>query len=110
MAIMVARTGLRALWLLVVLAAVVAAAMLWAQGGFGAGEGRFDFAIAVLALPWCLLPWPDSVVRHVAVWLLMLPLALNSAIIGVLELLYWLLRRRGWFKGMSQAGPTRPAA
>jgi hypothetical protein len=82
--------------LLLVLAAFVTSSLLFAaQGGFGAGHGRFDWAIGVLGLPWLAI----AVVIPLRGWLwlgdyvmiVLLPFVCNLAVVLVL---WALLKRR----------------
>jgi len=67
---------------LVILAGATSTLLFLIQGGFGGGHGRFDCAIAILGLPWILVPWPEFLYRHDSIWLLVLPFVLNLSIVG----------------------------
>jgi hypothetical protein len=83
------RTALVATLLVVVLALFAASSTLFAaQGGFGAGHGRFDRALLVFGLPWLLIPWPESSWVSVYVMIVLLPLACNLAVVLVLLALH----------------------
>jgi hypothetical protein len=87
------RTALVATLVVVVLALFAASSILFAaQGGFGAGHGRFDQALFFLGLPWLLIPWPESLWVSDYVMIVLLPLVLNLAVVLVLWAL--LTRRR----------------
>jgi len=47
-----------------VAAAVLAAVLFFAQGGFGAGHGDFDEAIGILGLPGILVPPPEPIAAN----------------------------------------------
>lgn len=81
-------------WLLTAVFAVfiVASALFAAQGGFGAGHGRYDVAIFVLGLPWVLIPWPESSWVSDYAMLVALPLGFNLLVVIVLRSV---LARRG---------------
>jgi hypothetical protein len=72
--------------------AAVASALFAAQGGFGAGHGRFDQALFFLGLPWLLIPWPESLWVSDYVMIVLLPFVCNLAVVLVLWAL--LTRRR----------------
>lgn len=87
------RTTLVATLVVVVLALFVASSILFkAQGGFGAGHGRFDQALFFLGLPWLLIPWSESLWASDYVMIVLLPLVCNLAVVLVLWAL--LTRRR----------------
>jgi len=67
-----------ALWAIIALIAVLSFVLYLSQGGFGGGHGKYDFALGVLSLPWCLISWPSFLYEHDFVWLILLPLLLNS--------------------------------
>jgi hypothetical protein len=74
-----------------VLALAAVASMLFvAQGGFGAGHGRFDLALGLIGLPWLLIPWPESLWLGDYVMIELLPFACNLAVV----LSVWALLRR----------------
>jgi len=86
------RTALVATFAVVVLALFAASSILFAaQGGFGAGHGRFDLALFFLGLPWLLIPWPESLWVSDYVMVVLLPLACNLAVV---VLVWALLKRR----------------
>jgi hypothetical protein len=79
------RTALVATLVVVVLALFAASSILFAaQGGFGAGHGRFDQALFFLGLPWLLIPWPESLWLGDYVMIVLLPFVLNLAVVLVL--------------------------
>jgi len=89
------RTALVAALVVVVLALFAASSILFAtQGGFGAGHGRFDFALFLLGLPWMLIlvmiPWPESLWLGDYVMVVLVPFVLNLAVVLVL----WALLKR----------------
>jgi hypothetical protein len=87
------RTALVATLVVVALALFAASSILFAaQGGFGAGHGRFDQALFFLGLPWMLTPWPESLWISDYVMIVLLPLVCNLTVIFVL---WRLLTRRG---------------
>ncbi len=53
-------------------------------GGFAGGHLHFDRVIFILVLPWILIPWPEAVWRYDFVPFILIPLAMNAAIWGVL--------------------------
>ncbi len=65
-----------------------------AQGGFGRGHGLLDPVIGVLALPWALLPWPEAFLRRDIMWLVLIPFALNSAVIATVQIVGLIRSRR----------------
>jgi TRAP-type C4-dicarboxylate transport system permease small subunit len=81
-------------WLLAAVLAVfiVASALFAAQGGFGAGHGRYDAAIFALGLPWVLIPWPESSWVSDYAMLVVLPLGFNLLAVLVLRTVF--ARRR----------------
>lgn len=64
--------------------AAVASALFVAQGGFGAGHGRFDQALFFLGLPWLLIPWPESLWLGDYAMIVLLPFVCNLAVVLVL--------------------------
>lgn len=64
--------------------AVLSTILYILQGGFGAGQGKFDFFLGVLALPWSLISWPEYFYKRDYVWLILLPLFLNSMCISLI--------------------------
>ena len=86
------RTALVATLVVVVLALFAASSILFAaQGGFGAGHGKFDQALFFLGLPWLLIPWSESLWLGDYAMTVLLPLALNLCTVLVVHLV---LRRR----------------
>lgn len=77
----------------VVVLAAVASILFVAQGGFGAGHGRFDQLIGILGLPWMavliVIPWPESLWIGDYVMIVLLPLVLNLVVVLVL----WMVLR-----------------
>jgi hypothetical protein len=75
--------------------AAVASALFAAQGGFGAGHGRFDQALFFFGLPWLwvleLIPWSESLWLGDYVMIVLLPFVLNLVVVLVL---WALLKRR----------------
>lgn len=61
----------------------VASVVFVAQGGFAGGHGRFDRMIGLLALPWVLVPWPESLWVSDYIMLVLLPLGCNLIVILV---------------------------
>lgn len=82
----------RHLWLLPILLALTSTLVYFGQGGFGAGHGPFDQVLFALALPWCLLPIPGQFLGPDLVWLVAVPLLINSIAVALLS--YWLRRSR----------------
>jgi hypothetical protein len=68
--------------------AAVASTLFVAQGGFGAGHGRFDQALFFLGLPWLLIlvviPWPESLWLGDYAMIVLLPFVCNLAVVLVL--------------------------
>ena len=90
------RTALVASLMVVVLALFAASSILFAaQGGFGAGHGRFDQALFFLGLPWLLIlvviPWSESLWLGDYAMIVLLPFVCNLAVVLVL---WALLKRR----------------
>lgn len=83
---------LRRLWLLPPALALISTALYFGQGGFGGGHGRFDAVLLSLGLPWSLLPLPDFLLASDLVWLTVLPLLINSALVACVTL--WLRGRK----------------
>ncbi len=69
----------------------VASVLFCVQGGFAGGHGRWDLAIAALGTPWVWLPWPNRLYSSDYLWLVLLPFALNSAVVAICAV--WLARR-----------------
>jgi len=63
----------------------VALAAFLVQGGFGRGHGALDQLVFLLALPWALVAWPHAVYQHDVVWFVLLPFALNSAVVAIVH-------------------------
>jgi hypothetical protein len=62
------------------LAAVVATALFFAQGGFGAGHGDFDAVIWILGVPGILLTAPGPVASHDLLRLIWWPAVWNAVL------------------------------
>ncbi len=87
---------LQVLLVLVFLAAATSAVLYVVQGGFGAGQGRFDREVAVLGLPWLLIiPWPKFADRFTFLWVVVLPFVINFSIVSALIVLRRRLRPTG---------------
>jgi hypothetical protein len=79
-------TWVHALALAILLLAGCSALVYLAQGGFGGGHGRFDGLLLILGLPWSLIPWRSGLAGADFVWLILLPLALNAALLATILL------------------------
>jgi hypothetical protein len=63
---------------------LLASALFLSQGGFGGGQGRFDFILYLLAIPWVYLPWPEAVWTQGDFYPLVLtPFLMNCSVISV---------------------------
>ena len=72
---------LYSLWSVVIVAGGVGCGLFLMQGGFGGGHGRFDLVLFGLGLPWSLVPWPETVTKSDLVWLVVIPLVMNLAVV-----------------------------
>jgi hypothetical protein len=89
------RSILFILWWLLYLAAASSAGLFISQGGFGGGHLRFDYAIYLLSLPWGLLPWPEPLLKHDFIWILILPWFFNALLLLAITRLIAAVSRRG---------------
>jgi hypothetical protein len=87
------------LLLLPIAVGLLATSIYFWQGGFGGGHGTFDRILFTLALPWCLLPLPESFFKSDILWLIVAPFILNLLLAALLT---------GWLRRRSKLSP--PAA
>ena len=80
------KTLLYFLWTLIILAGGLGVGLFLLQGGFGAGHGRFDRVLVWLGFPWCLVPWPEFVIKSDFVWLVLIPVSINVIIVLALTI------------------------
>jgi hypothetical protein len=74
---------MRKAFIAVFVIALLATLFFFLNDGFGAGHGPYDRALGILALPWILLPWPDFMLKHDFVGLILVPLVLNLFVVLV---------------------------
>lgn len=78
----------RGLWIADVTITFIATLLFKVQHGFGGGHLSFDGALAFLALPWILVPWPEWFNwASDYIWLILIPFLLNSSIVAIIHLL-----------------------
>jgi hypothetical protein len=79
--------GMRLALIGVTALSAVSTILFLTQGGFGGGHGDLDKPLFIMGLPWAAIHWPDMLVKHDFVWLIVLPLCLNvAAVLGVAAL------------------------
>lgn len=71
----------------------VAAGLFSLQGGFGRGHAPYDFPIALLALPWSLMPGLPRASGSDFVWFLVIPFLMNSLLVFALSHVICRLRK-----------------
>ncbi len=62
---------------------LITTVLFFLNHGFGAGHGTYDRALGILALPWILLPWPNSLFKNDFVRLILIPLVSNLLVVLV---------------------------
>jgi hypothetical protein len=89
------------LMLIPILLGVISNAVFVAQGGFGAGHGKLDFVIMLLAIPWSLpaspygdLPLPDFIKNHDVLLVVWLPALLNMVLLFLVGIAIDFFRRK----------------
>jgi len=96
------------LWVMDLGITAVALAAFLTQGGFWAGDRALDRLIYSLALPWALVAWPHAFFHYDVVWLVLLPFALNSAVVAIVHVVV-LVRARHLPPSGGRASSPPPA-
>ncbi|MGV8039091.1 MAG: hypothetical protein AB2L07_03125 [Thermoanaerobaculaceae bacterium] len=84
---------------------LISSLIFLAQRGFGGGHGRLDLLLYALALPWALIPRARVLFSTDYLFLVLLPLLANSALVAS-----FLVLRRASAKRKTQPNSPRPPA
>lgn len=80
------RRWVRLFWLWPASQALLSSLVYFLQGGFGGGDGHYDWLLLVLGLPWSLCPLPAVFHSADLIWLVVVPFVFNAVLVAGLTL------------------------